>query len=352
LANYGLGGICNLTFPALETSPFFLNTTFCKDPADTPGTDIRIWQRTGRANLDDLWVIEKWFGNSSVGFWNTSINGDGTERLETVTGTHSDLQFKTSLDKSDTPTIFDGTAFRRVGFQYQFEHEMYGITLWRFRTNDDLYCGSSDPYYFGAPKGMLNVSTPSLIVHGGVSPMYASLAWQAGVDEEVRAGYICSNCPEIDPDLSNDDLNALYGSWVDVNPRLGKTLRGSETSQFSVLIGQDYLFGDENCRKEECPYRNVPEVYLPVIFFNMTVSFNQTQADEVQDGLDELSMADSIRSATLIGGSVLCAVLFITSCVLFGIWRKAQQEEKQLGYPGATYGHVQEDHYRGLPSES
>jgi len=160
--NYGLGGVCNLTYPNHMNNSLFIPAQFCQDPSRTPGTDIRDVLYTGHGSFDDLWKYVKWHGNESIWFWNTSVDPETgyVSGLEWVNGSSLDLQYGTYLSQDDILVAWDESGLRRVTFQYVYEHELYGITLWRFRTTDDLYAGQ-DPHYFGnGYTGLLNASTP------------------------------------------------------------------------------------------------------------------------------------------------------------------------------------------------
>jgi hypothetical protein len=332
LSNYGFGGHCELVRPAPPTpGAFFTNQWYCLDPASTNDTDTRHVAVTGHGGrMDDLWKIVKFLGNETIDFWNTTMGQNTTAddngtvpnitlRLETVKGSNSDFQFKTNLDKNYRPTVFDGTAMRNVDMQYVTSHSEYGVELWRFRTYDDLYAGD-DTYYFGSntTPGLLNASSSAVIVHGATCPIYASMAYMAGVDETIRNTYICNNCPDIDQTASLDDLNYKYGSWFEVNPVLGKTLKGQEVSQLNVLIGQDFwgrttppLECIDKLGQNICPYRKVPETYVPILIFNVSASFNETQASIVRDGLDQLDMGHAAYAGILYGGIVVTILSFL-----------------------------------------
>jgi len=327
--NYGLGGACELTYSndAEPNSSLWIPYLFCKDPSRTNGSDIRDVLLTGHGHFDDLWKYVKWHGNDSIWYWNVTTDNTTniTSGIEYVAGTSMDLQWNTYLDQSDILTAWDETGLRRVTFQYVFEHEMYGITLWRFRTTDDLY-DAQDPHYFGnGYYGFLNATTPSLVVHGSFSPTLVSMAYMAGVDTNYSTTFNCTNCPQIPADMSYDDLNANYGSFFDVQPTLGKVLRGVKRLQINNWIGQDFLFGNDSCA--HCKYNKVPETFLPYCIYNFSASFNQTQADLVQDGLDDIDLAHAVRIAVLVLAIIFCVAMAIATFLLVRKWRSLSEVE-------------------------
>jgi len=311
MTNFGLGGYCNLTFPNNHTnvnnrtnSTMFIPYQFCKDPANTPGTDIRTWEYTGHGTFDDVGKYILWRGNDSNWFWNNT-QPDGTIKLEYAAGAYGQYQFKPDLKDDDELTTWDDFAFRRVPLQYVNEHEEYGVTLWRFRTADSLFNGT-DPYYYEDDiPGYLNATIISLLQFGSFSPTLASQAFNAGVPPEMR-NYNCTNCPEDIDELNPDDLNNLYGSWLDVSPRLGKVLSGAKRLQLNSIIGDPALFGNSSCITRKCPFNKIPYTYLPYVIYNFTASFNDTQAKLVRDGLDSIDLGHTMQKVTISLGVIFC----------------------------------------------
>jgi len=333
-ANFGLGGKCNLVHPnnEPENSTIFLNQTYCEDPIVAGVQDNLKWYvATGQSGtIDDWWKIRKWMGNDSIWFWNTTydpITGK-PNRVEPITNTNVMYQFKRFLDKSDVLQIFDDSALQIIYMEYVTDHKMYDIELWRFRTSDALYAGN-DPFYFGnGTRGIHNVSAPALIVHGTVAPFFVSRIFMAGADPKYLDMFECTNCPPVPPNMSNAYYDFAYGSWLDVNPDLGKVLRGSKSTQFNVELGQDYLYKNGNMH-----YAKVPACFLPVLTMNMTVSFNDTQANIVHDGLDSLHFGQNAQKGIRIGAWMTFGIFVVLAICCRFKWRSLMREQQQQPQP-------------------
>jgi len=318
--------------------------------------------------MDDMWTFSKWYGNESIWFWNTTFDPKTglPIRPEMITGASLELQFKRNIGSGDTLHVWDDTALRAVDMIYVTSYtDEYGIEVYRYRTYDGLYAGT-DPYYYGnGTVGFLNATTTGLVTKGGFTPIYASRMFQAGVDPQLRNLVNCTNCPEIPAGLSNDDLDYRYGSYVEVNPELGKSLRGQKIVQLSVEVGQPWLFAGTK-------YGSIPHAFIPLITYNMTERMNQTQADIVNDGLDSLHFGLNARKGILIGSVVLAIVSGLLSVGLFYRWRtvmldqietptdgyeRARGPDGDPHYPGVSHSHaglegsrnVQGDSYTKLP---
>jgi len=199
-------------------------------------------------------------------------------------------------------------------FAQQYTNE-YGITCNRYRTYDALY-SSQESKYFGnkTTVGFLNATISGLITKGGFTPIYASRMFQAGVDPKLRNLTTCLNCPTVPEGLTLDELDITYGSFVDVNPDLGKSLRGQKQIQLNVELGQPWLWGGTR-------YAPIPAAFLPYLTYNMTVQLNQTQADIVNDGLNSLHMGLELRKGILIASVVLVFISGFLCVGLFFRWR-------------------------------
>jgi hypothetical protein len=317
MVNYGLGGRCNMVYPN-NKSATFINYTFCQDPARTPsGTDIRMTVKTGQdGTMDDMWKISKWLGNESIWFWNTGFDENGLPtNPEMCDGTSLELQFPINVGSGDVLKIWDDNAMRSVDmvFVSSFDND-YGIPVYRFRTTDELYAGT-DPYYYsqGIP-GFLNATMTGLVTKGGFTPILASRMYQAGADPAIRALVNCTNCPEIPDGLSNDELDIEWGSFVEVNPELGKSLRGQKKLQLNVAIGQPELYANTI-------YGAIPLAYLPFLTYNMSEGMNETQKDIINDGLDSLHFGQKARKAILIVSIIFTFISGFLAVGLFFRWR-------------------------------
>eukprot|EP00456_Euglypha_rotunda_P085865 TRINITY_DN867_c0_g1_i4.p1 TRINITY_DN867_c0_g1~~TRINITY_DN867_c0_g1_i4.p1 ORF type:complete len:514 (+),score=41.04 TRINITY_DN867_c0_g1_i4:150-1691(+) len=338
--NFGLGGSCTLVYPNNKTGTSdFINATFCLDPIQDGTEDkIKWYVTTGHGGtLDDLWKIRKWMGNDSIWFWNTTYDPVTglPNRVEPIAGANIMFQFKRFLDKSDILQTFDDNALQSVYLQYVKENNLYDVPLWRFRTTDALYAGN-DPFYFGnGTMGMHNVSTPALIVHGAPAPIFASRIFMAGADPKYKSMFNCTGCPYVDPTLSNDDYDYIYGSWLELNPELGKVLRGSKSTQFNAEIGQDYLFGSG---AQNDYYSNLTYAMLPVLSVNMTVSFNDTQANIVNDGLDDLHFGQNAEKGIRIASYIAFGLLAVAAVLCWCRWRMLMRDAEDPPFPVTTVG--------------
>jgi len=334
-ANYGLGGQCWLVYPNPNGElKLQLNATFCKDPSSTPGTDFRHWVHTGQDHyFDKLGVYKWWYGNESIWFWNITYDAEGNPILENIKGLHSDEQFATDISQSDNLSFWDEDALRHVNLSFQYEWYMNGVQLYHYIPTPDLY-GGNDTQYFGGHGyyGYLNASTPSLIIHGGPSPTLVSQPYGFGVDPSLIT-YNCTNCPNL-TGVDQTDLQNWYGSYLDVNPRFGKVLRGATRIQINNQIGQDYIFGNASYNFTEQPYRLVPETIMPYIIYNLTVSFNETQAKLVRDGIDSLDAGELARTLVLAFGIVFTLLFFFLTFFTFA---KYQQHKDDSAPSSAAY---------------
>jgi len=292
---------------------------------------MRHWVHTGQDHyFDKLGVFKHWSGNESLWFWNVTYDAQGNPILENIRGLHSDEQFGTDLSQSNNLSFWDEDALRHVNLSYQYEHYMYGVQLWHYVPTDDLYAGD-DPKYFGGHgyHGYLNASTPSVIIHGGPSPTMVSQAYGAGVDPSLIT-YNCTNCPNV-TGLDPSTLNDLYGSYLDVNPRFGQVLRGATRIQINNIIGQDYLFGNASYNFTSQPYHLVPETIMPYIMYNMTVSFNDTQAKLIRDGIDSLDAGELARTLVLAFGILFTLVFFFLTFYAFAKYQQHKDDNATSG---------------------
>jgi hypothetical protein len=263
-----------------------------------------------------MWKISKWLGNESIWFWNTGFDENGLPtNPEMCDGTSLELQFPINVGSGDVLKIWDDNAMRSVDmvFVSSFDND-YGIPVYRFRTTDELYAGT-DPYYYsqGIP-GFLNATMTGLVTKGGFTPILASRMYQAGADPAIRALVNCTNCPEIPDGLSNDELDIEWGSFVEVNPELGKSLRGQKKLQLNVAIGQPELYANTI-------YGAIPLAYLPFLTYNMSEGMNETQKDIINDGLDSLHFGQKARKAILIVSIIFTFISGFLAVGLFFRWR-------------------------------
>jgi hypothetical protein len=264
-----------------------------------------------------------------------------------IEGANLELQFKTNVGSGDILRVWDDTALRAVDMVFVSSYtDEFGIEVYRFRTYDGLYAGTDPKYYGNGTIGFLNATTTGLVTKGGFTPIYASRMYQAGADPAIRSGVICANCPEVPDGLSFDELDTLYGSFVEVNPELGKSLRGQKKLQLNVEVGQPWLFGGTHA------YKSLQHVWIPLLTYNMTESMNQTQADIVNDGLNSLHFGKSARKGILIA-SIILAFLSAFLCLgLFARWRTIMRDYLDANSPADGYerarGPTGDPHYPGV----
>jgi len=268
-------------------------------------------------------VWKKFYGNSSLYLWNPDINGG----IEKVDGTDH-YQFKPWLDKGDTLKIFDPMLNRQLKLKYVSEESHLDVTYWRYVPTDDFF--AIDSFHNGYFNGFVNASQSALLVHGISSPVSISRLFQAGVDDNIRNAWTCPNCPEIDSTRLND-----YGPYVFVQPTLGKTLGGGERVQFNARL-QPWQFFQSSI------YANLSDIFMPVFIANDTSMFGQDQANQVNDGLDDIDFGQLVQKIALIVGSILAGIFGVLAIVLACRWRQVQKESEE-NWADTT-------DYQGMPS--
>ncbi len=95
-------------------------------------------------------------------------------------------------------------------------------------------------------------------------------------------------------------------------------LRGSKKVQFNAEVGQDDLFRKKSVfgPPPDQPYYNVPNVIIPLFWYEYHCTANEDQSNIVKDGLKQLKMAHIAEVAILYGGAVVGALLVVVSIAL------------------------------------
>jgi len=211
-----------------------------------------------------------------------------------------------------------------------------GINVWNYTTTD-LF-NNSDPFYFAdeTPSGMMSVGPSSVIVHGSFAPVFISRQYLAGVEPNVSNAIKCTNCPTLGSDLTQ------YQPQVIIEPTTGKTVGGNKRGQFNIEIGQPYLFKDGIDPEDDADliYQYVPNVFMPVFVFEDYSLFGQDQANQIQDGLDDIDYARSVQKGAKIGGSVAAAICWLGAIILGIRWYQIKNEPETWTDQGGEYNEI------------
>eukprot|EP00808_Paulinella_micropora_P017644 g43000.t1 len=376
MRNFGLGGICNLTLPGGQHGP--LQEPVCRDPSHSPGADMRYVIKTGQGGLKQLGRYVRYLGNDSIWFWNNTssstkwptsrLKAQGEEDKESVNAmkiadsygiyqgeedkesdnamkiadSYGIYQMSPDMGEATSIRIFNEASLRNIDFSYVGTVRDFDIELRRYITSLDTFFGS-DPIFLNSNEagyGFINVSVPALILYGAYAPVYVSQMFQAGVPQR-NPGWTCLDCPMVDPTASLTDLTQKYGSWLDLQPRLGTVLRGQQQYQFNVHIGNEAIYGNADCARlsplQKCPYGLVPEMKLPLFTFNMSTGMTADQAKLVQDGLKALQIGRIAYHAVLYTSISSGPVFFL----LFGyLWYRHRQSRRFITFQTADYTKV------------
>jgi hypothetical protein len=311
LHNFGLGGSCR----EIQTGPIDMGVV-CDAPRSH---EARIRAKTGHGKLEDTHRYTAFFGNQTI-LWANDTQVDGTDHY----------QFSPGLKEGQPLRVFDDTVLRSLDLVYKGNVPLLGINLFRYTTADSVFA-NDDPVYRGpGPKGLLSGRDAAYIRYGASAPIYGSQPYFFGADENLTEAFTCVNCP-----ILHDDNWTSYQSVVDVEPYTGKVLSGAKRAQFNALLGQDYLFGTPDQYDEQSnPWARVPDVYLPIFWFEQKAEMNQEQAKLARDGISQIKMAHAAKTGLRYTGLVLGAL-----SVVFGIFTLARWYSKRQAVRDDSINH-------------
>lgn len=308
--NYGLGGACvPNTLPSQILLPCVWNDTL----------DFTWRQNTGQDDMSQLAQFTKYLGNSTLKrVWNDtySVGNDTISSPEVVRGTDH-FQFAPWVNSDDTLTIFDELIMRHADLTYFGDTSYLGVDMLRFIVKSELYA-NTDPMYWGGStsdkiSGMINISGVSAIRYGSYTPTAVTRPYQYHADPRLRSQYHCSNCPDwsmIDS-LPADQVD----SFMDVEPSTGKVLRGQKRAQFHAHLGAAWLFN----ATDDTMWGKIPDVYVPVFWFENGATMEDTHAQQVKDGLKQLNLAKTAKLVAVVLGSVVGSLSLLLGFYL--VWR-------------------------------
>ncbi len=315
---YGLGGGCfnkRLGGFFAKRSPVFcldsndMSLTNFTTDAGYNGTvypitpvDLSTIEHTGQnGNLQDLGLLDAWMGNTTT---ERVING--TEHVQS----RNQLQFQTALShEGDTSPlrVWDPQIMRAFEFNFDSKQSILGIDVLRYRPTPNTFSGMNPRFFGPGIPGLINASSSALTQFGVPAPIFGSRPFYANANttsqHELLSYFDCVNCPA---DLSVE----TWDTFFDVEPTTGKVLRGSKKVQFSAQIGQPEIFAGS-------AYANLKPMILPLFYYEYTAQADDSQAQMVKDGLNQIHEARIAEYVLLIGGLAVGAICIILAIGLF-----------------------------------
>eukprot|EP00002_Diphylleia_rotans_P037298 TRINITY_DN831_c0_g1_i1.p1 TRINITY_DN831_c0_g1~~TRINITY_DN831_c0_g1_i1.p1 ORF type:complete len:496 (-),score=118.65 TRINITY_DN831_c0_g1_i1:333-1820(-) len=273
-------------------------------------------QYTGVGYKDRVTTLDLWYSDTYLrGVYLGDHKIDGTEKR----------QFHRNVKKEDILRVWDDDAFRQVELRYERERTVKGIKLFEYHPVPETFLPSQFFLHSG-PDGMFNVTSVNIKkyavgpISGPPVPVYIS-----------RPHFLLG-----DPELRNavDGLSPNYEkheTFLAIEPFLGTLMDGSRRAQVNVKL--EDVFWTTASR-----YKNLPEIFLPHLWFEERGSISTKLANEFKD---QVYFAQDARDGIFLAGVIVGPILIAAGVAVgFYVYRKDHFAERS-GHSGNQHHYAQ-----------